>query len=75
MDQLDMAVGAQLAAERQARVIRDAEHRRILRERAAAQPKPLGTAARSRRSPAPWSALLAWMTAHLHVATRRPVAR
>lgn len=71
MDQLDVAVFRQRAAEQQRNVMEAAEQRRMLRERAAAQPKPSpGTYVMVPDEPRP--SLRAWLTGHMpHFAFHR----
>ncbi len=68
MDQLDLAVAMQRSAERQAHIIREAEHRRMLNERKAAQPEPIVTTpvaiTRTRAR--------SWLTGLTHVVRHRP---
>ncbi len=74
MDQLDLAVARQMAAERHEALVREAERRRLHRERAAAQSQP--TAPTHGPVPAaPRLSLRAWLASHLHVALHRPAAR
>lgn len=76
MDQLDLAVTQQRFAERQKHVIQAAEQRRMLRERAAAEPKPApATYVMVPDEPRP--SFRAWLTGHMHMphfAFHRPSA-
>ncbi len=75
MDQLDLAVARQRFAEQQRNAIQAAEQRRMLRERAAAQPKPApGIYVMVPDEPRP--SLRAWLTGHMpHVAFHRASPR
>ena len=73
MDQLDLAVARQIAAERQSNVIRAAEQRRMLSERAALHPEPV--VAPTPAGTTPRLSLRGWLASHLHLALQRPAAR
>lgn len=70
MDQLDLAVAMQAAAERHRTTIREAERRRMLNERTTEQPRATVTAPTA--PTAARAGVRSWLAEHVHISHRSP---